>query len=95
MEPTSPKATDLRRDARYALHCGVEDDSGGDGEFYVAGLAEEVVDEPKRSEAFGFARASGYKPAERHVLFELKVGQTLSTSYQNGPTRERWSAPSG
>jgi len=27
MEPTSPKAADLRRDARYALHCGVEDEA--------------------------------------------------------------------
>jgi hypothetical protein len=29
MEPTSPKVADLRRDARYALHCSVEDNEGG------------------------------------------------------------------
>jgi hypothetical protein len=37
MEPTSPKAADLRRDPRYALQCGVEDDRGGGGEFHVTG----------------------------------------------------------
>ena len=91
MEPTSPKAADLRRDTRFALHCGVEDDSGGEGEFYVTGLAEEVLDEGQRSDAFGFARAAGYKPERRHVLFELKLGHVLCTTYKNGRQRERWS----
>ena len=92
MEPTSPKAADLRRDPRYALHCSVEDDSGGAGEFYVTGLAKEVVDELGRSEAYGFARTAGYKPEKRHLVFELKLGLVLSTTYENGPRRERWSA---
>jgi hypothetical protein len=92
MEPTSPKAADLRRDARYALHCGVEDDSGGGGEFSVGGRAEEVVDEKRRSLAFGFARSAGYKPSERHVLFELKLARVLATTYGDGPRRERWSS---
>jgi hypothetical protein len=91
MEPTSPKAADLRRDARFALHCGVEDDSGGEGEFYVTGLAEEVADEGQRSDAFGFARAAGYKPDKRHVLFELKLGRVLCTTYGNGRQRQQWS----
>jgi hypothetical protein len=39
MEPTSPKGKDLQRDARYTLHCSVEDSSGGGGEFYVKGCA--------------------------------------------------------
>src|SRR5215510_3544343 len=39
MEPTSPKGKDLQRDARYTLHCSVEDSSGGGGEFYVRGQA--------------------------------------------------------
>src|SRR5829696_9468950 len=45
MEPTSPKGKDLQRDARYTLHCSVEDSSGGQGEFYVRGQAT-FVDDP-------------------------------------------------
>ena len=92
MEPTSPKAADLRRDARYALHCAVEDDSGGQGEFYVTGIGEEVIDEGRRAEAFGSARGAGYKPEARHVLFELKLSNVLCTRYEGGRRRERWSA---
>jgi hypothetical protein len=33
MEPTSLKSADLRRDGRYSLHCAVEDNEGGEGEF--------------------------------------------------------------
>jgi hypothetical protein len=90
MEPTSPKVADLRRDARYALHCGVEDDEGGEGEFYVTGHAEEITDAERRAVVFDCAVADGYKPAERHVFFEFKLGQVLSTTYDNGPKRERW-----
>lgn len=39
MEPTSPKGRDLERDARFALHCAVSDDTGGSGEFALAGIA--------------------------------------------------------
>jgi hypothetical protein len=41
MYPTSPKAHDLQRDGRYALHCAVEDREGGEGEFYVRGKARQ------------------------------------------------------
>src|SRR5512137_48662 len=44
MEPTSPKGHDLRRDARYAIHCGISDTSGNSGEFFVAGMAHLVED---------------------------------------------------
>jgi hypothetical protein len=92
MEPTSPKVADLRRDARYALHCGVEDNSGGGGEFNVTGRAHEVLDERMRSDAFAAARATGYGPEERHVVFEFRLGRVLATTYQDGPKRQRWSA---
>ena len=92
MEPASPKAADLRRDRRYALHCGVEDDSGGGGEFYVTGEAREVTDPLRRGEAFAGAREAGYRPAERHVWFELMIGSVLATTYEDGPRRERWAA---
>lgn len=61
MEPTSPKGKDLRRDGRYAMHCSVEDASGG-GEFCVRGRAVVVEDQRTRSKAFDAARAIGYKP---------------------------------
>jgi hypothetical protein len=90
MEPGSPKVADLRRDARYALQCGVEDDSGGGGEFHVTGWAGEVTDAGRRRDAFAVARAAGYRPADRHVTFELAIARVLVTTYDDGPRRERW-----
>lgn len=94
MEPTSPKAADLRRDPRCALHGGVEDDSGGGGEFYVTGQAQEVADPERRRAAFARAREAGYKAVDRHVLFEIKLETVLATTYEQGRRRERWSAAS-
>ena len=94
MEPTSPKVADLRRDARYALHCSVEDNEGGEGEFYVSGRAEEIIDAQRRIEAAGWAEAAGYDPVNRHVFFEFKLGYVLATTYDEGPKRERWLAGS-
>ena len=90
MEPASPKAADLRRDARYALHCGVEDDSGGAGEFYITGHAAEIFDDATRHEAFAAARKTGYKPADRHVVFALGVDRVMATTYADGPRRQHW-----
>jgi hypothetical protein len=91
MEPTSPKVNDLRRDARYALHCGVEDDSGGQGEFFISGRAAEVSETGIRDEAFEQARLKGYNPKERYILFELKIEEAMGTVYEEGhPKRARW-----
>ena len=93
MEPTSPKVPDIRRDARYALHCGVADDSGGQGEFFVRGRAVKVDDAKTRGEAFEEARVMGYSPHERHVLFELSIEEAMATVYENGqPRRAKWKA---
>lgn len=93
MEPTSPKVLDMHRDSRYAMHCGVEDDSGGQGEFFVRGRAVEVGDAKTRGEAFEEARKMGYSPQERHVLFELMIEEAMATVYENGrPKRSRWGA---
>ncbi len=70
MEPTSPKGHDLRRDGRYAIHCGVSDSSGTSGEFMVTGCAELVDDPAARSRA---CESASYTPADRYVLFELSV----------------------
>jgi hypothetical protein len=88
MEPTSPKGHDLRRDGRYALHCGVSDTSGGAGEFSVSGTAR-LVDEPTLR-VMAVALAS-YAPAERYVLFEFGVDSAESTTYSdNKPERRQW-----
>lgn len=96
MEPTSPKVLDMRRDARYAMHCGVEDNSGGQGEFFVRGRAVEAGDAETRGDAFEDARRMGYRPEERHVLFELGIEEAMATVYENGqPRRARWKAVEG
>ena len=93
MEPTSPKGNDLRRDARYALHCAVEDNSGGKGEFAVSGRALEVNDQQRRTEAFEYARTAGYTPQARYVLFELTLSEAIATTYPDDqPQRRRWKA---
>ena len=91
MEPASPKGKDLRSDGRYALHCSVEDATGGGGEFCVRGTASVVDDPNARIKAFDAARTIGYKPNDRYVLFELAVERALATIYENGlPVRRSW-----
>ena len=93
MEPTSPKGHDLRRDARYTMHCGVEDNSGGQGEFLISGKAEEVSDKATRQEAFDAASRIGYQPRERYILFELKIDEAMATIYEGAEIkRDKWKA---
>jgi hypothetical protein len=88
MEPTSPKGRDLARDGRYALHCGVEDPSGGAGEVVVQGRAVPITDANLRALAVSSA---SYQPAERYILFELLLDQVSTTVYQGDAIkRERW-----
>ena len=95
MEPTSPKRHDLGRDSRYAMHAAVEDNTGGAGEFLVRGRAAEISDAETRAQAFEQARASGYTPLDRYVLFELRIDEAVATIYHDGePKRTRWKAPS-
>ena len=90
MEPTSPKGKDLERDARFALHCGVADTEGGEGEFIVSGRAVRVTDDGLREQA---VRSAGYAPADRYILFELHPEQAQSTVYsESGPVRHGWRA---
>jgi hypothetical protein len=89
MEPTSPKGHDLRRGSRYALHCSVEDDQGGGGEFRVRGTAREVTDAALRAQA---AVHAPYEPSPAYVLFELLVDDAFSTRYDadGTPVRQKW-----
>ena len=75
------------------MHCSVEDTSGGGGEFCVRGRAVMVDDPEARGKAFDAARSIGYKPNDRHTLFELDVEEALATTYEDGlPVRRRWRA---
>ena len=82
MEPASPKVFDLRRDPRYAMHCGVEDNAGGLGEFFIKGEAEEVGIPEIRVKAFEQAELLGYNPQERYVLFALRIDEAMGTVYE-------------
>jgi hypothetical protein len=90
MEPTSPKGKDLVQRGRYALHCGVEDNEGGGGEFYVWGRGRLLTDPESRAAA---EAACPYDPAERYILFELEIQRAASTVYTDaGTVRRRWPA---
>ena len=88
MEPTSPKGNDLRRDARYAVHCSVEDNSGESGEVVITGKARFIEDAELRALA---VKICSYQPAEHYILFEFDVESVMTTEYQNGQSvRRRW-----
>lgn len=93
MEPTSPKGHDLQRDSRFAIHCGVSDNSGASGEFYISGRAILVADPKLRAMAVSLA---SYAPADRYVLFEFAIERAASTVYADGqPVRDWWKLGSG
>jgi hypothetical protein len=88
MEPTSPKGRDLRRDARYAMHCSVSDNSGGSGEFRITGRAHLSDDLELRALAVQLA---SYAPAERYILFVFDIDSAASTIYTGDHTaRQQW-----
>ncbi len=88
MEPTSPKGHDLDRRCRFALHCGVEDTTGGEGEFFISGEARRVDDAAERDAA---VKAASYRPADRYILFELRLERAASRRYgEQGPIQETW-----
>ncbi len=91
MEPTSPKVADLRDRAQFALHNGVPDKAGSGGEFHVTGYGSLVDDVTIRAEV---SAAASYAPAERYVLFELRLGEARATGYGDVdlPLNRRWSA---
>lgn len=88
MYPTSPKAHDLQRGSSYALHCAVENNDGGAGEFYIRGKAQQV-DDPTLWELVrpGHAEEFGVK----YILFEFSVEQAFSMIYVgNDSVQNRW-----
>ncbi len=49
MEPTSPKARDLRERRSLALHSGVPDNEGSGGEYWVSGTGRLLDDSSMRA----------------------------------------------
>jgi hypothetical protein len=93
MEPASPKAHDLQRDVRYALHCSVENTDGGEGEFSIHGRASLVRDPALRTALFESARADGSNPRDFYLIFELGIESVTSTVYDGDRLiRNRWKA---
>ena len=91
MEPTSPKGKDLLRDARYTLHCSVEDSSGGGGEFYVRGRAILTDNLRVREQAM---KASSYVPQDRYILFIFTIEFAFMNRYIDGDSNsQNWQEP--
>jgi hypothetical protein len=67
------KALDLRRDPRFALHSGTADPPEWERDSKVAGRAEEVDDERKRS----LYEALGREPPGRFHLFRAEVSEAV------------------
>ena len=91
MEPTSPKGRDLEQRHWYSLHSGVPDNHGTGGEFLVTGHGVAVRDPALRA---AVAERARYDPADRYVLFELRVSEARGNGYGDVPLppRLRWSA---
>lgn len=90
MEPTSPKRKDLVERGWFALHSGVPDNEGTGGEFWVNGHGMAVDSSTTRTEA---SAAAGYTPADRYVLFELRLREARANGYGDValPSTPRWS----
>jgi hypothetical protein len=90
MEPTSPKATDLREREWFALHSGVPDNAGSGGEFNVSGRGL-VVDDPDTWTHV--ASAASYKPLDRYIVFELRLSEARCHGYGDVPlpATRKWS----
>jgi len=81
VEPTSRKVRDLKSSGLYCLHCSMSDSSGSSGEFQICGPVKLIEDTEVRMQA---ENVSSFRPAERYLLFELKIEEVLSTSYKGG-----------
>jgi Pyridoxamine 5'-phosphate oxidase len=89
MFPTSPKAADVGRDPRFALHAAVDDVNGAGGEFAVRGVARAVGDDDLGDEI----ASAGSPPREGYVRFELLVHSVLVGTYAEGsnvPRIRQW-----
>ena len=90
MEPTSPKARDLRERRWFALHSGVPDNAGTGGEFNVSGRGFALDDPVMWSNV---ADAANYVPLNRYILFEFQLTEARCHGYGDVPlpSTRRWS----
>ena len=89
-EPNSSKVRDFRSNGNFSLHCGMSDSSGSSGEFQITGRVEQISDAELRNVAESIC---SYRPSGRYVLYELKIGEAIATSYRGGrANRKRWHA---
>lgn len=87
MYPTSPKARDLQREARFALHSQV-DSSGTGSEIYLVGQATVVTDEEWVRGAL--APLSDPDPS-RYIVFAFELDDMKVVVYENDqPIVTRW-----
>jgi hypothetical protein len=84
MEPTSPKGRDLRERGWFALHNGVPDNAGSGGEFNVRGRGRSRY-------VSHVADAASYMPADRYILFELRLSEAAATGMATCPCPPRGS----
>jgi hypothetical protein len=82
MEPTSPKARDLRERGSFALHSGVPDNAGTGGEFNVSGRGLAIDDPDMWSRV---ADAASYTPIDRYILFEFELNEARCHGYGDVP----------
>ena len=85
----SPKAADLRRDGRFALHSWPKpflDDGFDDEEFYLAGRASRVTDDELHHR---ISAAVGDKP-ESGQSFELDIERAMHKARVGGLGYEVW-----
>jgi hypothetical protein len=88
MDRTSPKGYDLKRTGRFAMHASVENEDGGQGEFFITGRSNLIEDEALRSIA---AKHAGYDVSENYILFQFTLEEALGTVYEdNEVVRRRW-----
>lgn len=86
MEPSSPKAHDLKQNGLYALHSSVSDVNGSNGEFMIRGQAT-LIDDPEIRAIASNLR----KPKTSYILFDVGVDEAIATIYVNNkPSRRRW-----
>ena len=90
VEPSTPKAKDLLENGCFSLHCAMNDSSGSSGEFIVNG--DVLLTEREEQRALARSICS-YGPANKALLFELKINEVHEIQYQFGRSqRKKWTA---
>ena len=86
----SPKGRDLERNGKYAMHVSVENEGGGNGEFFITGKANLIDDLSVRTLAEEHA---GYDIIDSYRLFQFEIDKAIGTVYNGHDiTRQRWTS---